>query len=408
MLPRTMRRPARRLTLTALAIATVLALALPAVAEEGTGGDAVVPASAAELMPGLDPALIGLPLGDEGAAAFARLHEADVRLGAAQAAAAKLEAGRRQLEIVLGALDAREQRSAQKLARAEERFARASASAYKTAGSLAGIGIVLDAEDADDLTRGLKLSTDTADRLDELSETARKAREGAGAAARAVGEDIAANRVRLDDVMSSVRAAQAARDAALDAATGTAGSLTIGGTDLPLVVLDAYVRASRVVGLFEPECRLSWWTLAGVGRIESNHARFGRSRTSLAGKVEPPIYGVPLDGSPGIAAIGDSDGGFLDADPVWDRAVGPMQFIPGTWRRWHQDGNGDGLGDPQNAYDATLAAGFYLCASAPPGGLVDDGALVRAYLSYNSSLAYAVRVLKHAREYQAELGELTP
>ncbi len=36
--------------------------------------------------------------------------------------------------------------------------------------------------------------------------------------------------------------------------------------------------------------------------------------------------------------IGDTDGGALDGDPVVDRAVGPMQFIPSTWARWSRDG----------------------------------------------------------------------
>ena len=398
----------RRLVAFLVAATTVMAIATPAPAQEPGNGGPVVPASAASVMPGLDSALVGLPLSDEGAAAFERLERADVRLRGALVVVAELDARRARLEIVLGALGERDQRHAKTLARAEARLARAKASAYKTAGSLAGIGLALDADDPDELTRGLKLSTDTAGRLQELSDTVRKARERAGAAARAVGEDLAANRVRLDAARSEVGTAEAEREAALDAATGIGGDLTIGGTDLPLVLLDAYVRASRVVAVFEPECRLPWWALAGIGKSESNHGRHGKARTSFSGQVEPPIYGVPLDGSPGVASIGDSDAGFLDADPVWDRAIGPMQFIPGTWRRWHQDGNGDGVRDPQNVYDATLAAGFYLCASASPGGLVEDPALVRAFLSYNSSLPYAVRVLERAQGYRADLGDLTP
>ena len=396
-----------RFAVSLLALATTVALAVPARAQE-SGGDAVVPPSAADVVPGLDAALIGLPLSDDGAATFARLHDADVRLRDARTAVAELDARRHQLQIVLGALGASEQKHAKRLARAESRLARAKASAYKTAGSLAGIGIALDASDPDELTRGLKLSTDTANRLDELSETARRARQQASAAARAVGEDIATNQVRLDVALSDVRSAEAELDAALDEATGTGDHLTIRGTDLPLVLLDAYVRAMRIVGVFDPECRLPWWALAAIGKIESNHGRHGKAHTSLDGNVEPPIYGVALDGSPGIAAIGDSDAGLLDADPIWDRAVGPMQFIPGTWRSWHQDGNGDGISDPHNVYDATAAAAFYLCASAPSSGLVDDQSLVRAFLSYNPSMPYATRVLDQARDYQAELGELTP
>jgi membrane-bound lytic murein transglycosylase B len=139
--------------------------------------------------------------------------------------------------------------------------------------------------------------------------------------------------------------------------------------------------------------------LAGIGRVESNHGRYGGAQLVANGDTEPHIVGIPLDGGPGIAAIGDSDGGMWDGDPVWDRAMGPMQFIPGTWRRYAADGNGDGTQDPHNVYDVTVAAGRYLCNAV--GHLDDDGTLTSAYLSYNHSDTYAAHVLYLAREYQS-------
>ena len=53
---------------------------------------------------------------------------------------------------------------------------------------------------------------------------------------------------------------------------------------------------------------------------------------SAEGLAQPGIYGAPLDGN-GVAKISDTDNGPLDKDTVWDRAVGPMQFIPGTWTK---------------------------------------------------------------------------
>ena len=38
--------------------------------------------------------------------------------------------------------------------------------------------------------------------------------------------------------------------------------------------------------------------------------------------------------------------GRLDGDDTWDRAVGPMQFIPSTWAWSGRDGDGDGVAQP--------------------------------------------------------------
>jgi len=59
-----------------------------------------------------------------------------------------------------------------------------------------------------------------------------------------------------------------------------------------------------------------------------------------------------------------------DGDTGWDRAVGPMQFIPGTWRRYAADANADGKQDPNNVYDAAAGAAHYLCNAA--GHLEDE------------------------------------
>ena len=38
-----------------------------------------------------------------------------------------------------------------------------------------------------------------------------------------------------------------------------------------------------------------------------------------------------------------------------------MQFIPSTWALYGADGNGDGVADPFNIFDAAAAAAHYLC-----------------------------------------------
>jgi len=167
-------------------------------------------------------------------------------------------------------------------------------------------------------------------------------------------------------------------------------------SDIPALVLDAYVRAAAAANRRTPGCRIHWSALAAIGRTESNHAREGGSTMTLAGDVVPHILGPRLDGN-GFAFVADTDGGAYDGDTQVDRAVGPMQFIPSTWKGLGEDGNGDGIRDPNNVYDSTTAAGMYLCRSSQ--GLDADANLYKAALSYNHSTSYAALIVTRAREY---------
>ncbi|MGW2558644.1 lytic transglycosylase domain-containing protein [Streptomyces sp. NPDC001514] len=160
------------------------------------------------------------------------------------------------------------------------------------------------------------------------------------------------------------------------AAAGAAGAL-------PATVFAAYRRAETALMVEAAGCGLRWQLLAAIGQVESGHARGGR--VAPDGTALAPILGPRLDGN-GFAAIRDTDGGRYDGDVLYDRAVGPMQFIPSTWAAWGADGNGDGAADPQNVHDAALAAGRYLCAGGRD--LSDPYGLDRAILAYNHSTAY--------------------
>ncbi len=176
----------------------------------------------------------------------------------------------------------------------------------------------------------------------------------------------------------------------------------IAGLDMPLLTLDAYLRAERTAAEVLPGCNISWWALAGVGRVESNHGRFRGSFPTVTGAVQPPIIGAPLDGTGNggnTVPIPATDGGALHGDTEFDHAVGPMQFITTTWMALGADGNGDKARDPQNVYDAALAASKLLCKGAPRGGLVTDSALLSAYKRYNNSDEYAAEVLSWAHRY---------
>jgi membrane-bound lytic murein transglycosylase B len=162
---------------------------------------------------------------------------------------------------------------------------------------------------------------------------------------------------------------------------------------IPMTALNAYRNAERMMAAAQPGCGVSWNLLAGIGRIESMHANGGA--TDASGSAARPIYGPALDGTlPGNEVIELN----RSADRVvYARAMGPMQFLPGTWSRYASDGNGDGKADVQNVFDSTLAAARYLCS----GGLNlrDQAQVMSAILRYNNSVAYAQNVLGWAAAY---------
>ena len=172
----------------------------------------------------------------------------------------------------------------------------------------------------------------------------------------------------------------------------------VDGTDIPLVVLDAYLKAAQIAALVTPDCGIPWWALAGIGRTESHHGSSGGAQVRADGSLTKPILGIPLDGSGETASINAGDG-------TPDRAQGPMQFITSTWERWGRDGNGDTFVEVQNMYDAAAAAAAYLCASGP---MRTDADLRRGYFSYNHSGPYVDAVLERARAYEAAVELPTP
>ena len=171
----------------------------------------------------------------------------------------------------------------------------------------------------------------------------------------------------------------------------------VGALGIPLMVLRAYRQAADRLATEQPSCKLPWWLLAGIGHTESGHAESGR--LTADGTTRGKILGPRLNGGiPGDAIITDTDNGSYDGDKVYDRAVGPMQFIPSTWVHWGADGNADGKVDPSNIFDATLAAGRYLCADHR--NLSTPAGLRAAVLSYNHSAPYLATVLAWGRAYR--------
>jgi hypothetical protein len=182
-------------------------------------------------------------------------------------------------------------------------------------------------------------------------------------------------------------------------APGTPGTGPINpnAMGIPATVLAAYQRAADRVNAQTPGGHLRWQMLAGIGRVESEHAEGGD--VDANGTTRHPILGPQLDGTGGTEAVANAYGSRWDQAGHWARAVGPMQFLPSTWSRWGVDGNGDGVADPENVFDATLAAGDYLVADGRD--LATAQGLRAAILAYNHSEQYYETVLRWIDAYSA-------
>jgi hypothetical protein len=209
-------------------------------------------------------------------------------------------------------------------------------------------------------------------------------------------EMLAAVPVGADPVSESVRAVLSSASV-ID---------SLGESGIPSVAVDAYVRAAGRLASEDPGCGIRWTLLAAIGRVESNHGRFGGAMLRDDGYPTKPIRGIPLDGRPNVARITDTDGGALDGDTAYDRAVGPMQFIPSTWRSVGVDGNGDGRRDPDNLYDAAYGAARYLCDG--DADLRNADARAQAVRRYNNADEYVRVVLNLADMYETGAVERLP
>jgi hypothetical protein len=191
----------------------------------------------------------------------------------------------------------------------------------------------------------------------------------------------------------------------------------------------AYVQALGKVGAIEPGCAIDLAYLAGFGYMESGHGTVAVNTTTgkpddppprapvawdpLTGESQPRILGVLLDGSgaggnvtPYPNDLASHDRRFYRQDDAHLRAVGPTQFMPGTWEtvRAVADGNDDGVADPFNYYDGALATALKACRDGH--GLADDAGRRRAALAYNGTGRYADGVLSKAAEYRAGLAAM--
>ncbi len=166
---------------------------------------------------------------------------------------------------------------------------------------------------------------------------------------------------------------------------------TASTNQIPSAALAAYQRAEAIINKADASCNLTWQLVAAIGRVESNHGRFGGNVLDDDGVAQPGIYGIALNGRKGTKAISDTDAGQFDGDTRWDRAIGPMQFIPSTWSIVGLDADGDAKRNPQDIDDSALATAVYLCS-----GKDDLSSVVgqrSAVFRYNHSQSYVDLVL---------------
>ena len=174
---------------------------------------------------------------------------------------------------------------------------------------------------------------------------------------------------------------------------------TSSANGIPSSALAAYQRAETVINSADKTCNLTWQLVAAIGRVESNHGRFGGNALDGEGVAQPGIFGLALNGSHATSVIRDTDAGQLDGDSTYDRAVGPMQFIPSTWSVVGVDADNDGQRNPQDIDDAALAAAVYLCSGDNDLSTV-AGQRASVY-RYNHSTSYVNLVLRIMNNYLA-------
>lgn len=152
--------------------------------------------------------------------------------------------------------------------------------------------------------------------------------------------------------------------------------------DIPPRALAGYAAAEVRIRKDLPDCRLSWVTLAGIGRTASDHGRADGHSIRPTGTMSTPLNTLPLRGA---------DGKAVDTTAT----AGPMQLPLGLWERWQR--SEDGKPNPQNIDDAALTTATALCSEGRDTATGEGW--WSAIKSVRDSDLYLQRVLAHANVY---------
>ncbi|GAB3476339.1 cell wall-associated NlpC family hydrolase [Amycolatopsis cihanbeyliensis] len=156
-----------------------------------------------------------------------------------------------------------------------------------------------------------------------------------------------------------------------------------GWLDIPRRAMHAYAAATVALGEEQPGCKLSWVTLAGIGKTTTDHGRVGGGQLGEDGRPSSPI---------GTTELRDVAGTVVSVPG----SAGPLQLSPAVWREWGRSA-GSGEPDVQNIDDAALTAGHALCAG---GRNLDNGEnWLAAVSSLQDAPLFLHRVLATANVY---------
>lgn len=136
--------------------------------------------------------------------------------------------------------------------------------------------------------------------------------------------------------------------------------------------------------------------VAASRQIAYDSAGIERDPTYFKGLYQAAAsrYGIPWQV---LAAVHYVETGSSDStsETSYAGATGPMQFMPGTWRAYAVDGDGDGSADITNVNDAVYGAANLLAAGGAAEGNVDA-----ALFNYNHSQRYVDTVKEVAGSIQ--------
>jgi hypothetical protein len=173
--------------------------------------------------------------------------------------------------------------------------------------------------------------------------------------------------------------------------------------DIPEQALAAYQRAEVVLAEALPTCHLDAALLAGIGKVETDHGRYGAWKLGPRARMFPDLVGAPVDRR--SRPQPDSDGGTWDHDPNADLPLGPLQIEPSAWQETAVDGDGDGIRSPFDLDDAALSLGVLLCADG--ADLADPTARDATLRALNDRPAFVNAVEAYRTAYAAPV-ELPP